>query len=85
MSGGHFDYQQSKLLLIAQGIEYIIEENNIDAYSYPDDIIQKFKETVKMLEETAERVQRIDWLVSGDDGIESFRERWAKNIDSRHK
>ena len=25
-------------------------------------------------------VQRIDWLVSGDDGEDSFRERWGKDV-----
>jgi len=41
-------------------------------YKYPKNILKKFKEAVKALEKAAVYVQRVDWLLSGDDGEESF-------------
>jgi len=89
MSGGHFNYQQYTLEDLAEQIDDIVKTNNstdIDEYGdkkgqhLPNDIIEKFKETVYDLRRTAVMVQRIDWLLSGDDGEDSFRERWDKEV-----
>ena len=89
MSGGHFNYQQHSLESIASLIDELIEYNNntdLDRYGYPignnfpEDIISKFDETRRTLRLAAAMVQRIDWLVSGDDGEESFRERWDETV-----
>ena len=41
-------------------------------YKYPDEVIEKFKEAVDILKKAEIYAQRIDWLLSGDDGEESF-------------
>ena len=41
-------------------------------YKYPDEVIEKFKEGLEILRKAEIYAQRIDWLISGDDGEESF-------------
>ncbi|NCO32055.1 hypothetical protein GW891_04755 [bacterium] len=89
MSGGHFDYNQYKIEEIANEIQDIINNNgkNIinsfgyDQYqNYPVEIINRFKLAVNTLRKAKAMVQRIDWLLSGDDGEESFLERWNEEV-----
>ena len=81
MSGGSFDYNQYKLEMIADEIENIIENNEKETewgykIEYTKETIKKFQFTINRLRETSKMVQRIDWLVSGDDGENDFHERW---------
>lgn len=50
-------------------------------YKYPDNIIEKFKEAVDILKKAEIYAQRIDWLLSGDDGEESFIMRLKEDLD----
>lgn len=50
-------------------------------YKYPDNIIEKFKEAVDILKKAEIYAQRIDWLLSGDDGEKSFIERLKEDLD----
>ena len=54
-------------------------------YKYPDNIIEKFKEAVDILKKAEIYAQRIDWLLSGDDGEESFIERLKEDLDKLNK
>lgn len=86
MSGGHFDYAQYKLEDIADEIRNLIAQNentllNLEE-KYSAETIEKFLEADKTLRLAAVMAQRIDWLVSGDDGEESFHERWDEDIKS---
>lgn len=90
MSGGYFDYNHYMLEHIASSISNLIKINNSEKLDsagypvschYPPDIIAKFDETRKILRLAAAMVQRIDWLVSGDDGEDSFRERWNEEVE----
>ena len=80
MSGGSFDYNQYKLEEIADEIDKILVRyyKDKDTYEYNKETIAKFIETRDSLERTAKMVQRIDWLVSGDDSEESFHSRWKE-------
>ena len=49
-------------------------------YQYPDEVIEKMKEAVKSLKIAQEYAQRVDWLLSGDDGEESFLSRLDENL-----
>jgi predicted Zn-dependent protease len=89
MSGGHFQYQQYQIEDIADEIDEMIESNDdetLDQYGvrrgngYPPEVIEKFKEAAHTLRQAAEMAQRLDWLVSGDDGEESFMRRWEKEV-----
>ena len=49
-------------------------------YKYSDDMIEKFKEGLKHIELAQIYMQRLDWLLSGDDGDESFMSRLEEDL-----
>jgi len=105
MSGGHFDYIQTRFeweiiepieeLIANSGREKTKEElkdgynwygDEIDAqdkfhYKYPDDIIAEFKNAIHYLKMAQIYTQRIDWMVSGDDSEDSFRQRLKEDLE----
>lgn len=80
MSGGHFDYDQYRIDGIANEVEQIIlkngnnqhDESDWEPVPYSPEVIEEFKRGLKFLRIAAVYAQRIDWLVSGDDGEENF-------------
>ena len=97
MSGGHFSYVQYRIDEIIDGVEDIIEKNGKPReeptrsweselyYDYPDDIIDEFKQGLRYLKMAKIYAQRIDWLVSGDDGDESFRRRLFEDLSKLNR
>lgn len=93
MSGGHFDYDQYRIRQIADSIDQLIRQNGKKKdykvsewedehyYEYPAEVIEKFKEGYDTLRKAEIYAQRIDWLVSGDDGEESFIERLKEDLE----
>lgn len=51
-------------------------------YEYPADVIEKFKEAVKIIRTAEIYAQRIDWLLAGDDGEETFINRLQAELKS---
>ena len=98
MSGGHFDYKQRNLKEIADSIQRVIDDNlkevknedrwhevwddRIYYYDYPEEVIAKFKEGVELLLKAQVYAQRIDWLLSGDDGEKTFLERLEEDLNN---
>ena len=85
MSGGFFDYEQYKISEIADQVEQLIRDNNVedeygDVYSYDDEVIDNIKIGLNHLQLASIYAQRIDWFVSGDDGNESFLERLEEDL-----
>ena len=89
MSGGHFDYQQYRLEDIATTIDELIGTNddhrldeygNTKGHGYTPKTIARFREAAHTLRRARDMAQRVDWLVSGDDGEDSFHERWSKEV-----
>ena len=75
MSGGHFDYNQYRLLSMADDIRSLADKGE-----FPGDIIARFRECETLLRKAYVYTQRIDWLVSGDDGEDSFRKRLEEDL-----
>ena len=48
---------------------------------YPDEVIEEFKKGVEIVKQAQIYIQRLDWLLSGDDGEESFLERLKQNLE----
>ena len=48
---------------------------DLNHYEYPPEIIEEFKNVVLALHIAEVYTQRVDWLLSGDDGEESFLKR----------
>ena len=81
MSGGHFNYKQHHLLEITEDIDSAIFNNNSKEKNefgdnignrYNAETINEFEKAVKALKLAYVYAQRIDWLLSGDDGEDSF-------------
>lgn len=94
MSGGHFDYIQHRFEDIAQSIDELIKNNDDptlnewgepNGYHFDSEIIEKFRETAYTVRQAAEMVHRVDYLVSGDDGEESFKRRWNATVREYYK
>ena len=52
-----------------------VYENAKYYYNFSDETIDEFKKGIELLKKAFVYAQRIDWLVSGDDGEESFHRR----------
>jgi|TARA_Y100000310_G_C20030429_1_gene511535 hypothetical protein len=80
MSGGRFNYIQHQVDNLATEIE---EESQRLPESYQDDveIKKRFAEAVETLRRGAKMAQRIDWLLSDDDGPETFLRRWKEELE----
>jgi hypothetical protein len=84
MSGGYFDYQQYRLHDMAESIREVLNER-----PKPGDPVWS-KETRKVFKLAIEAlffaelyVQRIDWLLSGDDSEETFHQRLIEKLKER--
>lgn len=89
MSGGHFDYKQYDISRIYEGIKQLILDNDsleINGWGdskgrgYTTETIQEFKRALELLQLAQIYIQRIDWLVSGDDGEDSFHRRLKNDL-----
>lgn len=57
-------------------------------HEYPDEVIEEFKNAVDIISRAQIYMHRIDWLLCGDDGDESFIKRLnqeIKNYENRKK
>ena len=64
--------------------EYVIKNKHTvpNLYEYSKETIKEFKKGLAILREAYVYAQRIDWLLSGDDGEESFHERLKEELDN---
>ena len=90
MSGGHFDYEQYKIDQIACDIEQVIRNNDSEELNewgdplggrFSEKTIEQFSVALFILKLAFIYAHRIDWLLSGDDGEESFHSRLQEEID----
>ena len=81
MSGGHFSYKQHHMLDMADDIgSQILTNDSTEKNEFGDNIgnrynaetINEFETARKVLKLAYVYAQRIDWLLSGDDGEDSF-------------
>ena len=54
-------------------------------YGFSDDTIERFKEAVDLLKRAEIYVHRIDYLLSSDDGEQTFHERLKKDLEELYK
>jgi hypothetical protein len=89
MSGGHFDYIQFRVEDAADEIENIVENNDSTEKNdfgdetgrhYPPEVIGRFLVATHYIKAAAKMLHRIDWLLSADDGEETFLRRWDEDV-----
>jgi hypothetical protein len=54
-------------------------------YKYPEEVIERFKLAVKYLKIAEVYAHRVDWLLSGDDGEDSFISRLDEDLRELNK
>ena len=82
MSGGHFNYDQFKISEIADEIERVIRNEAVnEERCYSKETIGEFLNGISLLRIAHIYAHRIDWLLSGDDGEDTFHERLNKELD----
>lgn len=81
MSGGEFNYDEYRISQIADSIEqFIINNDSTDTnewgetkgHNYSPEVIAEFKTAVTILRTAFIYAHRVDYLISGDDGEDSF-------------
>ena len=76
MSGGAFDYKQYQIGEIVEEIQSRIEGRGFD-----DRVLDQIAQGIFFLRTAQIYAHRIDWLLSGDDGQESFLKRLSEELD----
>lgn len=74
MSGGYFDFEQAGIMRIADDIDDFLS-GKVD---YKPETIARLREAERTLRRAHAMAQRVDWLLSGDDGEGRFHERWEQ-------
>ena len=89
MSGGFFNYKQYELSTMISEIESVlqrqgtVDDGGYQYPSYPEDIVDRMKETICQMQKCENMLQRVDWFLSGDDGDDSFRRRWKEEVTDK--
>jgi len=89
MSGGHFGYAQYKIGEIVEEIEKQHAYRSKPRFSqwgnikpYTDEVLNELLKGAEILKKAYVYAQRIDWLLSGDDGEESFLRRLKEELEA---
>ena len=77
MSGGTFDYKQYDLQYIADVIKDRIDKND---NQFKPETINAFETAITIMTVAEIYAQRIDWLLAGDDGEDTFHERLSEDL-----
>jgi hypothetical protein len=82
MSGGFFDYNQFKINDMFDTLEHALARDSIDEWVCADnpEVTQQLHEGLRLLQLAAIYAHRIDWLLSGDDGPDTFLERLQDDL-----
>lgn len=90
MSGGIWEYANCRIYDFAETFEDTIIHNNEkpeywgenwNGQIYTDEVIEEFKKGYAILKIADAYAHRADWLLSGDDGNDSFIKRLKENLD----
>ena len=84
MSGGYFDYQQWRMIDMADEVDQVIAKRGKTEWrekGYTPETILQFEEASRLLKRAQVYVQRIDWLLSDDDGEDTFHERLKNDLE----
>ena len=76
MSGGHFDYNQGYISRIADDLEASLKDD-----SFSPETLLEFRKGYDLLRRAYVYAQRIDWLLSDDDGEDDFHQRLKHDLE----
>lgn len=86
MAGGHFEYIQYRIRDLAEKLQYEVDRNddNGDGLWHPGyahNTVAHIQHTQWLAKMLAVYLQRVDWLMSGDDSEESFHNRLREDLE----
>lgn len=84
MSGGRYEYFQRRYEW-DEAIDDIQNQIDENPNSFSDKTIGEFEMALVVIKTAKVCLHRIDWLLSGDDGEESFHERLREDLLNLHK
>jgi hypothetical protein len=76
MSGGYFDYEQGRMKYMADRLASVIETND----EFSQETLAEFLKGLVLLRAAAVYLERIDFLLSSDDGEETFHKRLKEDL-----
>jgi len=85
MSGGHFSYYAGIISSLAGEVEEELDSDWFLEANFSVETVESIEESIKHLRESYIRLQRIDWLFSGDDGEETYHKRLLKDLENLNK
>jgi siroheme synthase (precorrin-2 oxidase/ferrochelatase) len=83
MSGGYFECSNYIFNRVAEQIEQVVETGHDEdcyEYTFGDDTREQMRQAVWALKLAAIYMNRVDYLLSGDDSEESFHQRLRKEL-----
>jgi hypothetical protein len=82
MSGGRFDYNQNYIPRILESLEEI-NESDLEEYTDEEKVVieVEIESISEWLQDCYIRLHRLDYLLSGDDSFESYKERLRKDFE----
>lgn len=89
MSGGHFNYDQYRITYISDQISEVIRSNDNEELNkwgdrvgrrYSAETIKEFENALEALNRAFVYAHRIDWLLSCDDGEDTFHKRLKEDL-----
>ena len=83
MSGGAFDYQDRRLDDIADTLRTKIAKcrKGHEYYDFPERFLNEMISTYRKTKELRVLLQRMDWVLSGDDGVETYFQRLNEDLN----
>lgn len=82
MSGGYFEYYDSGL---QEHADKLAVEIRYSKNIYSEETIKEFQNCLKFIRLAQVYMHRVDWLLSGDDGEDSFKKRLEKDLQKLQK
>lgn len=80
---GEVQYYVNDLYLEEEDKDYIRKHHHTipNPYGYTEETLSEFRKGIEILKQAEVYAQRIDWLLSGDDGEENFHERLKEDLE----
>lgn len=78
------EYERGYLSLDENEYDYVLENHHTipNRYNFSEETIDEMKKGLDYLRKASIYAQRIDWLISGDDGEEEFHERLIEDLNN---
>lgn len=85
MSGGYFNYKQRAIAEIVNTLRDFLKRDDLEEDDYPPAVLYEIRLGLYYITMAYIYAQRIDWLVSCDDGPDTFLTRLQEDMESYNR